>query len=189
MEQIVQPSSPGAFFPGHMQFPLQSVDNLQNAAGLGFHNRLHNHLATAVEDRDHDRFLVHVHADILDVATHFSCLLGGKITRRPTESFPQGKVPRSPESSYLYRYPDVLLAFELITVITRSRSQALRCAAEATPRHLLQSSEAGRSFIMHLLSGKTSSSGLKSLNAYSVSQSRIGCQAVLSVGLSFHSWY
>src|SRR5215475_14808465 len=98
-----------------MQLAPQTVDKLQNAAGLGFDNRLHDQLATAVEDRDHDRFLVHVHADILNVATHFSCLLGGKITRRPTESFPQGKVPRFPESSYLYRYPDVLLAFELLT--------------------------------------------------------------------------
>jgi hypothetical protein len=46
------------------------VDKLQNAAGFGFDNRLHHQLATAVEDSDYHRFLVHVHADILDVATH-----------------------------------------------------------------------------------------------------------------------
>src|ERR1700751_2300513 len=110
-----------------MHFPLQTVHKLQNAAGFGFHNRLHDQLAIAVEHRDHDRFLVHVHADILDVATHFSCLLGGKITRRPTQSFPQGKVPWSPESSYLiYFYPDVLLAFEPVLSLPNSRSEALR---------------------------------------------------------------
>src|SRR4029077_17729655 len=63
-----------------MQLTPQTVNKLQNAAGFGFHNRLHHQLATAVEDSDHYRFLVHVHADILDVATH-SCLLGGKIIR------------------------------------------------------------------------------------------------------------
>jgi hypothetical protein len=35
-----------------------------------FHNRLHYQLATAVEHSDYHRFLVPVHADILDVATH-----------------------------------------------------------------------------------------------------------------------
>src|SRR5215472_7661913 len=59
-----------------MQLTPQSVDKLQNAAGLGFHNRFHDQLATAVQDRDHDRFLVHVHADILDVATHSVASLG-----------------------------------------------------------------------------------------------------------------
>src|SRR5206468_13119321 len=59
-----------------MQLAPQTVDELQNAAGLGFHNRLHYQLATAVQHRDHGRFLVHVHADILDVATHSVASLG-----------------------------------------------------------------------------------------------------------------
>jgi hypothetical protein len=46
----------------------QTVDKLQNAAGFGFDHRLHDQLATATEDSDHHRFLVHVHADILDIA-------------------------------------------------------------------------------------------------------------------------
>src|SRR6202007_298489 len=53
-----------------LQLAPQTVDKLQNAAGFGFDNRLHYQLATAVEDSDHHRFLVHVHADILEVATH-----------------------------------------------------------------------------------------------------------------------
>src|ERR1700730_1161591 len=53
-----------------MQLAPQTVDKLQNAAGFGFDNRLHDQLATAIEDSDPHRFLVHVHADILDVATH-----------------------------------------------------------------------------------------------------------------------
>ena len=35
----------------------------------------------AIQDGDHNRFLVHVHSDILDVVTHLSCLLGGKLIR------------------------------------------------------------------------------------------------------------
>src|ERR1700757_3713955 len=70
LQQIVQPTRPGPFFPGHMQLTPQTVDELQNAAGFGFDNGLHHQLATAVEHGDHGRFLVHVHADILDVATH-----------------------------------------------------------------------------------------------------------------------
>src|SRR5262249_42029004 len=71
-----------------MQLAPQTVDKLQNAAGLGLHNRLHDQLATTVEDRDHDRFLVHVHADILNLTTHVSCLLGGERSLVSTESFP-----------------------------------------------------------------------------------------------------
>jgi hypothetical protein len=66
----LEPSRPSPFFPGHMQLAPQTVDKLQNAAGFGFDNRLHYQLATAVENGDHHRFLVHVHADILEIATH-----------------------------------------------------------------------------------------------------------------------
>src|ERR1700730_9326534 len=59
-----------------MQLAPQTVDKLQNAAGFGFHDRLHYQLATATEDSDHHRFLVHVHADILDLATHAVASLG-----------------------------------------------------------------------------------------------------------------
>src|ERR1700690_2271686 len=82
-----------------MQLALQTVDKLQNAAGFGFHNRLHDQLATAIEDSDHHRFLVYVHADILDVATHFSCLLGGR-SFVPTLIFSQGTVPFSRRFAY-----------------------------------------------------------------------------------------
>ena len=44
-----------------------------------------------IQDRDHNRFLVYVHADILDVATHFRCLLGGKIIRANGYLSPQGQ--------------------------------------------------------------------------------------------------
>jgi hypothetical protein len=87
LQQVVEPGCPGAFFPGDMQFALQSVDKLQKAARFGFHDRLHHQLASAIPDRDHRRFLMHVHPDILHVTTHVSCLLGGKLIRA-TSIFP-----------------------------------------------------------------------------------------------------
>src|SRR5262249_1402060 len=45
-------------------------------------------------------FLVHVHADILDVATHAVASLRER-TSRSTESFPQGKVSLFSRSAYL----------------------------------------------------------------------------------------
>jgi hypothetical protein len=55
------------------------VDKLQDAAGFGFDDGFHDQLPAATQDGDHNRFLVHVHSDIFDVATHLSCLLGGKV--------------------------------------------------------------------------------------------------------------
>jgi hypothetical protein len=69
LEQIVQPGGPGPFFKGDMQFAPQTVEKLQKAAGFGFDNGFHHQLPTVIEDGDHDGFLVHVQADILDVAT------------------------------------------------------------------------------------------------------------------------
>ena len=42
LQQVIQPGRPGAFFPGDMQFALQSGDKLQNTAGFGFDDRLHH---------------------------------------------------------------------------------------------------------------------------------------------------
>src|SRR5580704_8219714 len=64
-----------------MQLAPQTVEKLQNAAGFGFDDGFHDQFATAIEDGDHNRFLVHVHSDIFDLVTHFRCLLGGKIIR------------------------------------------------------------------------------------------------------------
>jgi len=58
-----------------MQLAPQTVHKLHKAAGFGFHDGFHHLLPAAIQDRDHHRFLVHVHADILEVATHCSCLL------------------------------------------------------------------------------------------------------------------
>ncbi len=66
---------------------------------LAFEDGFHDQLPTAIQDGDHNRFLVHVHADILDVATHFSCLLGESHSCQRL-SFPQGKVPFSSRFAY-----------------------------------------------------------------------------------------
>ncbi len=67
------------------------MDELQNAAGFGFEDGFHDQLPTAIQDGDHYRFLVHVHADIIDVATHCSRLLGGKVIRANAYLSPQVK--------------------------------------------------------------------------------------------------
>jgi hypothetical protein len=58
-----------------------TVNELQNAAGFGFDHGFHDQLSTAIQDGDHNRFLVHVHSDRFDLVTHLSCLLGGKLIR------------------------------------------------------------------------------------------------------------
>jgi len=50
-----------------MQLPPQTVEELQNAAGFGFDNGFHDQLSIAIQDGDHNRFLVHVHSDITTV--------------------------------------------------------------------------------------------------------------------------
>src|SRR5882757_4079075 len=65
----------------------------------------HHQLATAIQHLDHDRFLVHVHADILDLATHKVASLGER-SFAPTESFPQGTV----SSFYLICPPSIRAA-------------------------------------------------------------------------------
>jgi hypothetical protein len=87
-----------------MQLAPQTVDKLQNAAGPRFHNGLQHQLATAIEDGDHNRFLVHVHADILDVATHAVASLRER-SFASTDSFPQGNV------SFFSRFAYLLLWF------------------------------------------------------------------------------
>src|ERR1700688_3227813 len=57
------------------------MEKLQNAAGFGFDDGFHDLLPTAIQDGDHNRFLVHIHSDIFDLVTHLSCLLGGKVLR------------------------------------------------------------------------------------------------------------
>jgi hypothetical protein len=84
-----------------MQFAPQTVDELQNAAGFRFHDRLHHQLATAIQNGNHDRFLVHIHADILDIATHSVASLGER-SFASTESFPRGKVPFFRRFSYIF---------------------------------------------------------------------------------------
>src|ERR1700726_2367993 len=64
-----------------MQLAPQTVNELQNAAGFGFEDGFHDQLPAAIQDGDHNGFLVHVHSDIFNVVTHLSCLLGGKLIR------------------------------------------------------------------------------------------------------------
>src|SRR4029077_14844873 len=93
---------------------------------------------------DHHRFLVNVHADILDVATHSVASLGER-SFASTESFPQGKVPFSTPVAYPF-----LGSFraQCTTVVTSQSGLTERSAAKTAP-HLLLQSQAGRSFIMH----------------------------------------
>src|ERR1039458_1302104 len=64
-----------------MEFAPSTMEELQNAAGFSFQDGFHDQLPAAIQDGDHNRFLMHIHSDIFDVVTHLSCLLGGKIIR------------------------------------------------------------------------------------------------------------
>src|SRR5947209_10950306 len=84
LQQVVQPSRPGPFFKGDVQAPAESLDKLENGAGLGFEDGFHHQLAGRIQDRDRDRFLVNIHADILR-AVHTGCsfLEGLRRTLKP----------------------------------------------------------------------------------------------------------
>jgi hypothetical protein len=115
-----------------MQLAPQTVDKLQNTAGFGFHDRLHHQLATAIQHRDHYRFLVHVHADILDVATHKVASLGER-TSRSTESFPQGTVSSFTQFAHLQAGPlshNALTHFEWLRSREKLESNLGQLAAE-----------------------------------------------------------
>ena len=126
------------------------MDELQNTAGLGFDDGFHDQLPTAIQDGDHNRFLVHVHADILDVATHCSCLLGGKVIRAnaylslKVTCHSPADLPMPSATFFLPHTPRQLLSSR--------RSGAKPCTAQRSgggTTSALRPSEAGRSFIMH----------------------------------------
>jgi hypothetical protein len=80
-----------------MQFAPQTVNKLQQAAGFGFDNGFHHQVPVRIQNGDHRRFLVHVHADILadilNVTIHVSCLLWGEAHSCQRLSSPEVKLP------------------------------------------------------------------------------------------------
>ncbi len=116
-----------------MQFALQTVEELQNAAGLGFDDGFHDQLPAAIEDGDHNRFLVHVHSDIFDLVTHLSCLLGGKLIRvdaglsLKVNCHSSADLPMLSCSPFAPHTPPQLL----LSAAVAERSPAQRSAAEA----------------------------------------------------------
>src|SRR5271157_3354171 len=69
LQEVIQPRRPGPLFQSHTQVTVYSLDTLQDGARLGFDDRLHHHFSLAVHHRDYNRFLVNVHANILNVHT------------------------------------------------------------------------------------------------------------------------
>src|ERR1700737_350068 len=65
LEQIVEPSRPGAFFEGHGQSSTQSRQELQNGCGFGFQDGFHDYLALRIHHRYADRCLMNVEPNIL----------------------------------------------------------------------------------------------------------------------------
>jgi hypothetical protein len=75
-----------------MQLSSQPFQELEQRARFGFDDRFHDQLARAIANRNGNRFLVNIQADILDIATqHVEYLLGEKVLLQST-TFPQGKV-------------------------------------------------------------------------------------------------
>ena len=93
-EHVVQPGRPRSFLQRHMQLSPQPIEEIEQSPGFGFDNLFHHQLAGAIANRNGNRFLVNIQADILDIATqHAGYLLGGKLILRE-DHFPQGQVSR-----------------------------------------------------------------------------------------------
>src|ERR1700693_3186052 len=111
------------------------MEKLQNAAGFRFDDGFHDQFPTAIQDGDHNRFLVHVHSDIFDLVTHLSCLLGGKLIRvhaclsLKVKCHSPADLPMLSCSPFA---PDTLLQL-LSSAALAERSPAQRSAAEAAP--------------------------------------------------------
>ena len=66
-----------------MQLSSQPMQEIEQSAGFGFHDRFHHQLAGAIQNRNCNGFLVNIQADILHIATqHAEYLLGGKVILR-----------------------------------------------------------------------------------------------------------
>src|ERR1039458_8791320 len=118
-----------------MELASYTVQELQNAAGFGFQDGFHDQLPAAIQDGDDNRFLVHIHADIFDVVTHLSCLLGEKIIRvnaclsLKVKCHSPADLPMLSCSPFA---PDTLLQL-LPSAAVAERSPAQRSAGEAAP--------------------------------------------------------
>jgi hypothetical protein len=64
-QQIVEPGGAGALFKGHMQRAPQPRQELENGGRFGLQQAFHHQLAALLQDRDRDRCLMHVQANIL----------------------------------------------------------------------------------------------------------------------------
>jgi hypothetical protein len=65
-QHIVQPSGKRTLFQRYVQHTPQSADEIHDGAGFGLNDRLHHTFPSFIEDRDDDRCLMHIHANILD---------------------------------------------------------------------------------------------------------------------------
>ena len=80
-QQVVQPGRVRAFFEGDMQRPAQSMQKIQNGAGLRGDHRLHHQLALGVQHRHRNRVAVDIQTNILD-AIHGVFLSCGFVTAK-----------------------------------------------------------------------------------------------------------
>src|SRR5580693_9856638 len=124
-----------------MQLAPQTVEELQNAAGFGFDDGLHHQLPALIQDGEHNGFLVHVHSDIFDVATHFRCLLGGEIIRANAYLSPKVKC-HAPADLTISFCASFLPAPTHSLAAVAQRSPAQRSGAEAA-RHPFDSLNPG----------------------------------------------
>ena len=65
LEQVIQPGGGSSFFESHQQTAVQPADELQNRGRFRFEDRLQDQLAGGIQDRNRDRCLMNVHANIL----------------------------------------------------------------------------------------------------------------------------
>jgi hypothetical protein len=64
-EQVIQPSGRSSFLESHQQTAAQPAKELQNRGRFRFEDGLQDQLTGGIHDRNRDRCLVNVHANIL----------------------------------------------------------------------------------------------------------------------------
>jgi hypothetical protein len=74
-----------------MQVPAQSLDELQNRAGLGLNDGFHDQLSGGIPHCDGNRCRVHIHGDVFATIHRERSFLSGERLKQHSKFTPQGR--------------------------------------------------------------------------------------------------